>query len=185
MHFLVLCILIEIFCVKVVAVMSCCSKKTRALNLRPRQKNIWILLKLSVGMATAQTPNIIIKIKKTASLYEKYCLTSSNSRLIVGNCYHCDQRGSEGCSDGGRCRCKVTGWRRYSSTQTKRKVSYILVVTSQMNAQDPSCSSCKPGTFHLSQDNKDGCLSCFCMGVTQQCSSSAHYRDLVRSWLNW
>uniref|UniRef100_A0AAQ5ZDB4 Heparan sulfate proteoglycan 2 n=1 Tax=Amphiprion ocellaris TaxID=80972 RepID=A0AAQ5ZDB4_AMPOC len=44
-----------------------------------------------------------------------------------------------------------------------------------------SCSTCKPGTFHLSQDNKDGCLSCFCMGVTQQCSSSAHYRDLVSS----
>uniref|UniRef100_A0A672H4F7 Heparan sulfate proteoglycan 2 n=1 Tax=Salarias fasciatus TaxID=181472 RepID=A0A672H4F7_SALFA len=45
----------------------------------------------------------------------------------------------------------------------------------------PSCSSCKPGTFHLDQENKDGCLSCFCMGVTQQCSSSTHYRDLVSS----
>ncbi|XP_045912374.1 basement membrane-specific heparan sulfate proteoglycan core protein-like isoform X7 [Micropterus dolomieu] len=71
------------------------------------------------------------------------------------NCYNCDQRGSEGCN-GGVCRCK-------------------------MNVEGPSCSNCKSGTFHLSPENKDGCLSCFCMGVTQQCSSSTYYRDLVSS----
>lgn len=48
-----------------------------------------------------------------------------------------------------------------------------------MNVEGPTCGSCKPGNFHLSSDNKDGCLSCFCMGVTQQCFSSSHYRDLV------
>ncbi|XP_026189282.1 basement membrane-specific heparan sulfate proteoglycan core protein isoform X3 [Mastacembelus armatus] len=74
---------------------------------------------------------------------------------VNGNCYNCDQRGHESCS-GGVCRCK-------------------------MNVEGPSCSSCKSGTFHLSQDNKDGCLSCFCMGVIQQCSSSTYYRDLVSS----
>ncbi|XP_054868568.1 basement membrane-specific heparan sulfate proteoglycan core protein isoform X9 [Amphiprion ocellaris] len=74
---------------------------------------------------------------------------------LNGNCYNCDQRGHESCN-GGVCQCK-------------------------MNVEGSSCSTCKPGTFHLSQDNKDGCLSCFCMGVTQQCSSSAHYRDLVSS----
>ncbi|XP_076597098.1 basement membrane-specific heparan sulfate proteoglycan core protein isoform X2 [Chaetodon auriga] len=74
---------------------------------------------------------------------------------VNGNCYNCDQRGSEGC-DGGVCRCK-------------------------MNIEGPSCSSCKSGTFHLNPENKDGCLSCFCMGVTQQCSSSTYYRDLVSS----
>ncbi|XP_042264747.1 basement membrane-specific heparan sulfate proteoglycan core protein isoform X6 [Thunnus maccoyii] len=81
-------------------------------------------------------------------------------RCVVGNevnanCYNCDQRGSEGCN-GGLCRCK-------------------------MNVEGPSCSNCKPGTFHLSPENKDGCLSCFCTGVTQQCSSSTYYRDLVSS----
>jgi hypothetical protein len=50
-----------------------------------------------------------------------------------------------------------------------------------MNVDGPSCSNCKPGMFHLSSDNKDGCLSCFCMGVTQQCFSSTYYRDLVSS----
>ncbi|XP_054634283.1 basement membrane-specific heparan sulfate proteoglycan core protein isoform X11 [Dunckerocampus dactyliophorus] len=74
---------------------------------------------------------------------------------VTGNCYNCDPRGSEGCN-GGSCRCK-------------------------MNVEGPSCSTCKAGTFHLSQQNKDGCLSCFCMGVTQQCSSSNYYRDLVSS----
>ncbi|XP_051280131.1 basement membrane-specific heparan sulfate proteoglycan core protein isoform X11 [Dicentrarchus labrax] len=81
------------------------------------------------------------------------CSVGSNE--VNGNCYNCDQRGSEGCS-GGVCRCK-------------------------MNVEGPSCSSCKSATFHLSSENKDGCLSCFCMGVTQQCSSSTYYRDLVSS----
>ncbi|XP_053096922.1 basement membrane-specific heparan sulfate proteoglycan core protein isoform X13 [Pangasianodon hypophthalmus] len=69
-------------------------------------------------------------------------------------CQNCDQRGSEGCSSNGICRCK-------------------------MNVEGPSCSSCKPGAFHLSPANKDGCLACFCMGVTQQCSSSSLYRDVI------
>uniref|UniRef100_A0A7N8XAL3 Heparan sulfate proteoglycan 2 n=1 Tax=Mastacembelus armatus TaxID=205130 RepID=A0A7N8XAL3_9TELE len=60
-------------------------------------------------------------------------------------------------------------------------VSYCPDTMLQMNVEGPSCSSCKSGTFHLSQDNKDGCLSCFCMGVIQQCSSSTYYRDLVSS----
>ncbi|XP_077945716.1 basement membrane-specific heparan sulfate proteoglycan core protein isoform X7 [Gasterosteus aculeatus] len=71
------------------------------------------------------------------------------------NCYDCDERGSEGCN-GDVCHCKL-------------------------NVEGPSCSNCKAGSFHLSRDVKDGCLSCFCMGVTQQCSSSTHYRDTVSS----
>ncbi|XP_067302205.1 basement membrane-specific heparan sulfate proteoglycan core protein isoform X7 [Pseudorasbora parva] len=72
----------------------------------------------------------------------------------TGDCYRCDNSGSEGCSATGVCRCK-------------------------MNVEGSTCSTCKQGTFHLSPANKDGCLSCFCMGVTQQCSSSNHYRDVV------
>nr|XP_023860979.1 basement membrane-specific heparan sulfate proteoglycan core protein isoform X4 [Salvelinus alpinus] len=82
------------------------------------------------------------------------CIVGNND--LNGNCYDCDQRGSEGCNGNGVCRCK-------------------------MNVEGPACSNCKQGTFHLSTDNKDGCLSCFCMGVTQQCSSSSHYRDQVSS----
>eukprot|EP00066_Takifugu_rubripes_P028084 XP_011617350.1 PREDICTED: basement membrane-specific heparan sulfate proteoglycan core protein [Takifugu rubripes] len=82
------------------------------------------------------------------------CTVGGNE--VNGNCYSCDPRGSEGCHNGGACRCK-------------------------MNVEGPTCTSCKPGNFHLSSGNKDGCLSCFCMGVTQQCFSSAYYRDVVSS----
>ncbi|XP_034151976.1 basement membrane-specific heparan sulfate proteoglycan core protein isoform X5 [Esox lucius] len=82
------------------------------------------------------------------------CIVGNND--LNGNCYNCDQRGSEGCSGNGVCRCKV-------------------------NVEGPACSSCKEETFHLSTDNKDGCLSCFCMGTTRQCSSSSYYRDQVSS----
>nr|XP_055043672.1 basement membrane-specific heparan sulfate proteoglycan core protein isoform X20 [Misgurnus anguillicaudatus] len=78
------------------------------------------------------------------------CTLNNNN----GDCYRCDQSGSEGCSSNGVCRCK-------------------------MNVEGSTCSTCKQGTFYLSPSNKDGCLSCFCMGVTQQCSSSNHYRDVI------
>ncbi|XP_077116591.1 basement membrane-specific heparan sulfate proteoglycan core protein isoform X3 [Ranitomeya variabilis] len=44
-----------------------------------------------------------------------------------------------------------------------------------------SCSTCRPSHFYLSADHPDGCLPCFCMGVTQQCSSSSYHRELVTS----
>ncbi|XP_056400171.1 basement membrane-specific heparan sulfate proteoglycan core protein isoform X3 [Hyla sarda] len=44
-----------------------------------------------------------------------------------------------------------------------------------------SCSTCRPNHFYLNADNPDGCLPCFCMGVTQQCSSSTYHRELITS----
>uniref|UniRef100_A0A8C2AGW3 Cell adhesion molecule-related/down-regulated by oncogenes n=1 Tax=Cyprinus carpio TaxID=7962 RepID=A0A8C2AGW3_CYPCA len=58
------------------------------------------------------------------------------------------------------------------------KDNVLVIVSTQMNVEGSTCSTCKQGTFYLSPANKDGCLSCFCMGVTQQCSSSRHYRDV-------
>ncbi|CAH4038666.1 unnamed protein product [Pieris brassicae] len=40
------------------------------------------------------------------------------------------------------------------------------------NVQGRYCDQCKAGTFFLSQDFRDGCASCFCSGVSQQCMSS-------------
>ncbi|XP_077312090.1 basement membrane-specific heparan sulfate proteoglycan core protein isoform X8 [Lithobates pipiens] len=42
-----------------------------------------------------------------------------------------------------------------------------------------SCSTCRPNHFYLNVDNPDGCLPCFCMGVTQQCTSSSYHRELI------
>ncbi|KAM4703219.1 basement membrane-specific heparan sulfate proteoglycan core protein [Rhinophrynus dorsalis] len=44
-----------------------------------------------------------------------------------------------------------------------------------------SCSSCRQNHFYLSAENPEGCLPCFCMGVTQQCTSSSYHRELITS----
>ena len=43
-----------------------------------------------------------------------------------------------------------------------------------------TCNQCKPNTFYMNADNQFGCIACFCMGITNQCSSSNWYRDTVR-----
>uniref|UniRef100_A0A670K0Z6 Heparan sulfate proteoglycan 2 n=1 Tax=Podarcis muralis TaxID=64176 RepID=A0A670K0Z6_PODMU len=75
---------------------------------------------------------------------------------------HCDPHGSisSHCDASGQCQCKA-------------------------HTEGPSCGSCRPHHFHLSAENKEGCLPCFCMGVTQQCTSSSYHRDLVRAAQNF
>ncbi|MEQ2171926.1 hypothetical protein GOODEAATRI_015652, partial [Goodea atripinnis] len=46
------------------------------------------------------------------------------------------------------------------------------------------CDECKAGFFHLSEANPDGCLRCFCMGVSSQCASSSWSRDQVQGGVN-
>ncbi|XP_066903525.1 basement membrane-specific heparan sulfate proteoglycan core protein isoform X5 [Halyomorpha halys] len=43
----------------------------------------------------------------------------------------------------------------------------------------PKCSECVQSAFHLSPSNQGGCISCFCMGITDSCSSSNLYRDQI------
>nr|QYB17310.1 heparan sulfate proteoglycan [Laodelphax striatellus] len=45
----------------------------------------------------------------------------------------------------------------------------------------PQCNHCKPNTFHLSSIHKKGCISCFCMGITQECTSLKWYRNQITS----
>ncbi|XP_034241184.1 basement membrane-specific heparan sulfate proteoglycan core protein-like isoform X2 [Thrips palmi] len=47
------------------------------------------------------------------------------------------------------------------------------------NVIGPYCDQCKPSTFHLDTNNQFGCVDCFCMGVTRQCSSSNWYRQQI------
>lgn len=49
----------------------------------------------------------------------------------------------------------------------------------QLYASGPTCNQCKPNKFNLSPDNQFGCVACFCMGVTEMCTSSNWYRDTV------
>uniref|UniRef100_A0A4X2M3Y0 Basement membrane-specific heparan sulfate proteoglycan core protein n=1 Tax=Vombatus ursinus TaxID=29139 RepID=A0A4X2M3Y0_VOMUR len=70
----------------------------------------------------------------------------------------CDPEGSIStrCEDTGECRCKP-------------------------KVEGPTCSYCRPHYFYLSATNPEGCLPCFCMGVTQQCVSSSYTRHLISS----
>ncbi|XP_034337833.2 basement membrane-specific heparan sulfate proteoglycan core protein isoform X5 [Magallana gigas] len=47
------------------------------------------------------------------------------------------------------------------------------------NVRGQQCRFCKDGYFHLSEENAQGCLSCWCSGVGTQCSSSAFYKDRI------
>ncbi|XP_061720060.1 basement membrane-specific heparan sulfate proteoglycan core protein isoform X2 [Cydia pomonella] len=73
------------------------------------------------------------------------------------NC-NCDSRGTvgyPGCDDRGNCHCKpsVTG---------------------------ESCNRCRPGSFGLSIENPEGCIQCYCSGVTTDCSEVTNlYWDQV------
>ncbi|XP_063983584.1 basement membrane-specific heparan sulfate proteoglycan core protein-like isoform X16 [Diachasmimorpha longicaudata] len=68
----------------------------------------------------------------------------------------CDPRGSLSATADvdGKCRCKpsVTGL---------------------------TCDQCKPNTFNLAPENQFGCISCFCMGITNKCSESNWYRSEI------
>ncbi|KAM9630106.1 basement membrane-specific heparan sulfate proteoglycan core protein isoform 9-T9 [Morphnus guianensis] len=65
----------------------------------------------------------------------------------------CDTRGGKD-EAGGTCRCKP-------------------------NVRGRLCDACAAGTFHLSASNPEGCLQCFCMGVSRHCASSAWSRHQV------
>lgn len=71
----------------------------------------------------------------------------------------CDERGTYRVLSNGVCECKkqVTGSR---------------------------CDQCSAEAFNLNDRSADGCTDCFCMGVTQSCTSSSWYRDAVRVSFN-
>ncbi|KRZ68952.1 Basement membrane proteoglycan [Trichinella papuae] len=43
----------------------------------------------------------------------------------------------------------------------------------------PQCNQCKQGSFFLNPRNPEGCVKCFCSGVTTQCDSSNLYRSQI------
>lgn len=45
----------------------------------------------------------------------------------------------------------------------------------KMYAVGTVCDRCPPNAFHLSARNPQGCIPCFCSGVTQQCTAGSNY----------
>ncbi|XP_052752510.1 basement membrane-specific heparan sulfate proteoglycan core protein isoform X3 [Galleria mellonella] len=63
----------------------------------------------------------------------------------------CDSRGQDGpCDVYGNCQCK-------------------------QNVEGAACDQCRPGTFGLDANNPQGCLSCYCSGVTTECHEGTNY----------
>ncbi|WAR15211.1 PGBM-like protein, partial [Mya arenaria] len=46
--------------------------------------------------------------------------------------------------------------------------------------QGRRCARCREDHFYLDANNPQGCLTCFCSGITNQCTSSSYYRDSLR-----
>ena len=43
------------------------------------------------------------------------------------------------------------------------------------------CDKCQYGSFFMSENNKDGCVKCFCMDVTDNCSMASGYVTTIQS----
>jgi len=75
----------------------------------------------------------------------------------------CDDRGSnsEGCDpQTGQCSCKN-------------------------NVEGLRCDRCKEGSFHLHEDNEDGCIECFCSGKSTQCHFSNFPATTIDEMNGW
>lgn len=83
-------------------------------------------------------------------------LQSCHFRFFLINFNHssCDPRGEAWPCTSGQCYCK-------------------------QNVEGQACDRCRPGTFGLDGNNPLGCLSCYCSGVTSDCSEvSSIYKQL-------
>ncbi|KAH9504452.1 hypothetical protein Btru_063679 [Bulinus truncatus] len=81
-----------------------------------------------------------------------------------------------------------------SNQRTNRRVSLLIFLATlclfgatlaaehENNAQGVRCTSCRPGYFNLNRDLETGCMKCFCMNITNVCTSSNYYRDEVSSY---
>lgn len=58
-------------------------------------------------------------------------------------------------------------------------MSQYFGIISQTNCEGPRCDRCREGSFGLSEKNPQGCLTCFCSGVTRQCNSARLYRSQI------
>ena len=45
--------------------------------------------------------------------------------------------------------------------------------------QGRNCDKCKRSFFNLQSDDPDGCVACFCFGVSKDCKCANLYKDIV------
>lgn len=65
------------------------------------------------------------------------------------------------------CRCNEAGSRSTSCVDGRCEC--------KRNVEGPGCNRCRPSTYGLRAENIDGCIECYCSGVTDQCHESTLY----------
>ncbi|GCC31495.1 hypothetical protein chiPu_0009953 [Chiloscyllium punctatum] len=84
-------------------------------------------------------------------------------------------------SPGGKCTPHAGYISNCDSRGTESAESYAGSCVCKANVVGRLCNQCAPGSFNLDDANLDGCLKCFCMGISKECASSSWHRDQVRA----
>ncbi|XP_072016336.1 laminin subunit alpha-2-like [Amphiura filiformis] len=107
--------------------------------------------------------------------------------LNPGDCFckegyagpNCDQcaRGYKGYPDCIQCKCNLAG----SSNDDVCEGPCVC----KANVEGENCDQCKADHFNLSEDNVDGCTTCFCFGITTECQSIPWGIDKITQMNGW
>ncbi|XP_032663569.1 basement membrane-specific heparan sulfate proteoglycan core protein-like isoform X7 [Odontomachus brunneus] len=76
---------------------------------------------------------------------------------------------------GPRCRCNADGSRSTACVDGRCEC--------KRNVEGPECNRCRPSTYGLRAENIDGCIECYCSGVTDQCHESTLYIQQIPMWV--
>nr|DBA26649.1 TPA: hypothetical protein GDO54_010888 [Pyxicephalus adspersus] len=81
------------------------------------------------------------------------------------------------------CDCELAGSKPESCDQETKKCSCEEKgqCSCKINVEGVHCDRCKPSTFGLHVGNPLGCSSCYCFGLTTQCTEAD---GLIRMWLS-
>ncbi|CAL1682411.1 unnamed protein product [Lasius platythorax] len=73
------------------------------------------------------------------------------------------------------CRCNEAGSRSTSCVDGRCEC--------KRNVEGQECNRCRPSTYGLHAENIDGCVECYCSGVTDQCHESTLYVQQIPMWV--
>ncbi|XP_019884797.1 basement membrane-specific heparan sulfate proteoglycan core protein isoform X13 [Camponotus floridanus] len=73
------------------------------------------------------------------------------------------------------CRCNEAGSRSTSCVDGRCEC--------KRNVEGPECNRCRPSTYGLRAENIDGCIECYCSGITDQCHESTLYVQQIPMWV--
>ncbi|KAF4796257.1 Laminin subunit alpha-2 [Turdus rufiventris] len=99
-----------------------------------------------------------------------------------GGCTPCEcSRFGNNCDPvSGRCVCPPNTVGEMCDKCAPNHWGHNIVSGCKVNVEGVHCDRCKSGTFGLSARNPLGCSSCYCFGLTTQCSEA---RGLIRVWV--